>query len=224
MRLTEFGDQGINRGGPIGTGRELLPVPGVGADDRLDVVVENGEPLAVPVQREPVVRGDRSTPFGGDGHPVLLPSRPIACGSRSCPPHPERGRTRPGRSGRSRPCCRTGTSSSSRSTGRPERAPAQPCAGAARAAAGRDRRSFLESSARETTVIALASALCVTPYTSAGSTEPTAASSTSMTWCIPLPWAFADDQRQMSARVRIRGAGLRRQVSSWRRRVCRSEL
>lgn len=36
-------------------GRDL-PVPGVGADDRVDVVVEHSQPLRIPVEGEPLVR------------------------------------------------------------------------------------------------------------------------------------------------------------------------
>lgn len=44
-----------------------LPVLGVGPDDGVDVVVEHGQPLGVPVQGEPVVGVLGVPPFGGAG-------------------------------------------------------------------------------------------------------------------------------------------------------------
>ena len=63
----------------------------------------------------------------------------------------------------------------------------------------------LESSALAMTLIALASALCVTAYTSAGSVVGIAASRLSTASCICRPCAFDALHRERSARVRISG-------------------
>ena len=63
----------------------------------------------------------------------------------------------------------------------------------------------LESSALAMTLIALASALWVTAYTSAGSVVGIAASKMSMASCICRPCALDALHRERSARVRISG-------------------
>lgn len=66
----------------------------------------------------------------------------------------------------------------------------------------------LESSARAMTLIALANALWVTEYASAGSAVGSAASRMSRAACIRRPWSLAMAHRWTSALVRIRGRTL----------------
>lgn len=54
-RQVDLADLLERLGGVLQPGRNL-PVPGVGADDRVDVVIEYRKSLGVPVEYEPLVR------------------------------------------------------------------------------------------------------------------------------------------------------------------------